>query len=220
MPRPQADFPDLTRPTRNSYLDPVTSPTNPTDDGRAPARSRMANFTNAILSGSATFIAIVALATGVYQAKLSRDQANAAVWPYLIQGHSGNGGYARIIQNVGVGPAKIRAFELRVDGHPMHSWQEMLDSLHLTLRQKEFRWTTVARGIVQPPGSTIDVIQITDSADARAMFAAAPRIDTWICYCSIYEQCWSATGADLEPKEVDKCVDDPARQFVIRAGKP
>jgi hypothetical protein len=55
---------------------------------------RLDDITNRIVSASATIIAIAALATAVYQAKLSRAQAKASVWPYLLQGNAGNNGYA------------------------------------------------------------------------------------------------------------------------------
>ena len=83
---------------------------------------RLDDITNRIVSASATIIAIAALGTAVYQAKLSRDQAAASVWPYLLQGNSGNDGYAAIVQNLGVGPAKIGAFEVTVDGKPTTNW--------------------------------------------------------------------------------------------------
>ena len=88
-------------------------------------KERIENITNRIVSGSATIIAIVALATAVYQARLSRDQAKASVWPYLVQGNSSNNGYSRIVQNVGLGPAMIRGFEVLVDGKPTRNWTDV-----------------------------------------------------------------------------------------------
>jgi hypothetical protein len=71
---------------------------------------RLDDITNRIVLASATIIAIAALGTAVYQATQSRDQAKTSVWPYLIQGNSGNNGYASIVQNLGVGPAVIKSF--------------------------------------------------------------------------------------------------------------
>lgn len=69
----------------------------------------LSDVTNRTMSASGTIIAMVALGTGLYQAKLSRDQAKAAVWPYLISGNSGENGYSRIVQN-GSGPqASVRS---------------------------------------------------------------------------------------------------------------
>src|SRR3954463_10135733 len=103
---------------------------------------RLSEVTDRIMSASATVIALVALATGLYQAKLSRDQAKAAVWPYLIAGNSGENGYSRIVQNVGLGPAIIGAFEVHVDSVPVHSWAEAAESLHVRLSFAGSRSTT------------------------------------------------------------------------------
>src|SRR3954469_4951475 len=113
---------------------------------------KLSEITDRIMSASATIIALVALCTGLYQAKLSRDQAKASVWPYLIAGNSGENGYSRIVQNVGLGPAIIGAFEVRVDGKPVHSWKEMADSLHVPIRFTGTRSTTFRRGLVVPVG--------------------------------------------------------------------
>src|SRR6478672_9088219 len=90
---------------------------------------RFADITNRIVSASATLIAVIALATGAYQAKLSRDQAHASVWPYLLMGNSGNNGYSFIVQNVGIGPALVKRFDVAVDGKAMQDWANVAKAL-------------------------------------------------------------------------------------------
>src|SRR5437763_16990366 len=90
---------------------------------------RVGELTNRILSASASIVAMAALATALYQAKVARDQARAAVWPYLLVGNAGDQGYSRIVQNVGLGPAIIGAFEVQVNGHPVTTWREAADSM-------------------------------------------------------------------------------------------
>lgn len=176
-------------------------------------REHISNLTNRIVSGSATIIAIVALATAVYQARLSRDQAKAAVWPYLIQGNSGNEGYSRIVQNVGLGPAIIRGFEVLVDDKPAKNWPEVARMLGIRPSFRGSSSTTLRAGMVAPTGSTIQLVHLPDSSDMRMMFGALGRLDTWVCYCSLYGDCWESRGRDVEPKRIKVCVDDPARRF-------
>jgi hypothetical protein len=39
------------------------------------------------------------------------------------------------------------------------------------------------------------------------------QLATWVCYCSLYGDCWE-TGVDgAEPRQVSQCVMDPAREF-------
>jgi len=185
-----------------------------TDTPSAP-RARIGALTNAIVSGSATLIAIVALATGIYQAKLSRDQADAAVWPYLVQGNSGNNGYARIIQNVGIGPARVGGFEVTVGGKVVHSWQEVADSLHVNLSWRGHVTTTMRAGLVIPPNTLTELLGLPDSNDVKLFRAALARttLETWMCYCSVYGKCWAGKSSDTEPAPVKSCHSDPARAF-------
>jgi hypothetical protein len=178
-------------------------------------RLNLSDITDRIMSASATLIAVVALATGVYQAKLSRDQAKAQVWPYLISGNSGEEGYSRVVQNVGLGPAIIGAFELHVDGHPVRSWKEMADSLHIPLSFRGSRTTTFRHGMVLPVASQdLHLIELPDSNDIRLIRSKAGHIQTVICYCSLYGDCWELRGTIDEPAKVKKCDNDPARAFV------
>jgi hypothetical protein len=170
-------------------------------------------ITDRIMSASATIIAVVALATGVYQAKLSRDQAKAAVWPYLIAGNSGENGYARIVQNVGLGPAIVGTFEVLVDSTPVHSWKEMADSLHVPLGFKGSRSTTFRNGLVVPVGANIHLLELPDSADIVRIRSRVGHLHTFICYCSLYNDCWALDSDIVTPTKVKACRDDPLRAF-------
>lgn len=175
---------------------------------------KLSEITDRIMSASATIIAMVALATGLYQAKLSRDQAKAAVWPYLISGNSGENGYARIIQNVGLGPAIIGSFEVHVDSIPMHSWKEVADSLHVPISFKGSRSTTVRHGLVVPvSANAIHLIELPDTADIRLIRSRVSRLRTFICYCSLYGDCWALASDIAVPDKVKSCTDDPVRAF-------
>ena len=174
---------------------------------------KLSEITDRIMSASATLIAVVALATGLYQAKLSRDQAKAAVWPYLISGNSGENGFARIVQNVGLGPAIIGSFEVHVDGTPMHSWKEVADSLHVPISFRGSRSTTFRRGLVVPVAANIHLIELPDSADIRMIRSQVSHLRTLICYCSLYGDCWALDSDITTPDKVKACTDDPVRAF-------
>lgn len=176
---------------------------------------RLENITARIVSGSATIIAIVALATAVYQARLSRDQAKASVWPYLIQGNAGNNGYSRIIQNVGLGPAIVQGFEVLVDDRPTKTWAEVAESLKIKPTWRGKRSTTFRAGLVVPTGAMVELIELPDSGDVRLFRGAIENhLQTWICYCSLYGDCWQNRSDDYKPTPIKACKDDPARRFV------
>jgi hypothetical protein len=179
----------------------------------SPTKSRLTGLTNDIVSAAATLIAVIALCTAVYQAKLMRDQSKAAVWPYLIQGSSGNNGFARIIQNVGLGPAVIRGFEVMVDGKPLRTWKEVAESLHIAPSWRGEKSTTFRAGLVLPTNTLTELIELPDTADVRLFRSGNDRVVTWVCYCSLFGDCWTARSDETEPKPTTACVDDPIRKF-------
>lgn len=178
------------------------------------AALRRGRISTDIVSLCATIVAVIALVTAIYQAKLMRDQAKAVVWPYLIQGNSGNGGYSRIIQNVGVGPAIIRAFEVRVDGKIVHTWSEAFDSLHIRPSRRGEVSTSFRAGLVVPTNTTIELIALPDSSDIRLVRSRVEHLDTWVCYCSLYGDCWGESATDTEPVPVKACAQKPERRFL------
>ncbi len=76
------------------------------------------------LSIAAGIGAICAVAVALYQAALAREQQRASAWPYLAQSNSYVVGlpYTRQVENQGVGPARVRSFEVLVDGRPVQTW--------------------------------------------------------------------------------------------------
>jgi hypothetical protein len=176
-------------------------------------RSHLEALTNRIISGSATIIAIIALATAIYQSKLMRDQAKVSVWPYLLVGNSGNNGYSRIVQNVGLGPAIIRSFQVTVNGKPVHSWKEAADSMHVQIGFKGSASTTFGQGIVVPTNALIDLLTLPDSSDVRAFRSHVSTLQTSVCYCSLYGDCWATSRDSYEPHLVRSCHPDPSLEF-------
>jgi len=66
-----------------------------------------------------------------------------------------------------------------------------------------------------PTSSTIDLLELPDSADMRAFRAAiGDRLKTWVCYCSLYGDCWESRSDAYQPSPVKVCRDDPARRFM------
>jgi hypothetical protein len=177
-------------------------------------KDRIESMTNRIVSASATIIAIIALATAVYQARMSRDQAKASVWPYLVQGNSGNNGYSRIVQNVGLGPALIRGFEVLVDGKPTRNWRDAATKLGISPTWRGSRSTTFRAGLVVPTGGFIELLNLPDTADGRMMRGVLDHLQTRVCFCSLYGDCWENRSGDYDPRRVEACTDDPARRFI------
>lgn len=175
-------------------------------------------LTNRLVSASASVVAVAALGTSLYEARLNREQQRASVWPYVTQGNSGlGGGFHRLVRNAGVGPALVRSFRIRVDDKPVRSWGEVVDALGVPATATTRRWTysSIGRGTVLTPGETLEILTISDSVGALEFFRRVDHMESVICYCSLYGECWSDSSEKDEPRAVDACpaAADSAGEF-------
>src|SRR5947209_11121565 len=95
----------------------------------APRKTGWPHF-DVIVSLSAIFISAVSLFVAIEHGKTERDLVAANVWPFpreiLSNGYDPKGSIAIGVSNGGVGPAKIRSFELFYRGQPVSSGLDLL----------------------------------------------------------------------------------------------
>ena len=167
------------------------------------------------LSLAAGVGAICAVAVSLYQTALAREQQRASAWPHLAQANSYVTGqpYVRQVENVGVGPARVRSFAVLVDGRPARSWGAAVRAL--TGRPDSgLVYSSLGRGSVLPPGAVRTVLRLPPGPQALGFWQAAQtRLETVICYCSIYDECWRADTREDEPVPVPACREDSTTAF-------
>ncbi len=170
-------------------------------------------LTDRMLSISATIVAVAALATSVYEARITREQQKNAVWPYLSHYGTDSAGHALRVQNVGLGPALIGWFRVRVDDRPVRTWGEALTALGPGYTGAGSTYSSLTDGSVITPTAVVNVLQLTDTGDVRRLRAAAARLVTATCYCSLYGECWESSSVLLRPAPVAECRADAALDF-------
>lgn len=176
-----------------------------------------------ILSGSAGVVALSALAVSVYQAKIAREQQKMSAWPYVTQGNAGSDSvYARLVQNVGLGPALVRSVRVTVDGRPARTWRGVMlaalaaDSAHLRALTAGSHLTTssVLPGMVLVAGSTTELLHLEGTfAPTLRRVLNDPRVRVRVCYCSVYGDCWLSDSEERVPAPLRACPDDGAAEF-------
>ena len=176
------------------------------------------------LSASAGVVALTALAVSIYQAWISRQQVRMSAWPYVTQGNTGGPtDWAWVVSNVGLGPALVRSMRLDVDGKPVGDWGEFgttmlkLDesALKERLRDHQVTTSTIQRGTVLLPGTTMELLRIRGGPFAGAMRGLLNdgRVSVRFCYCSLYQECWVNDSRAAEPVPVRECPAAPAEEF-------
>ena len=168
-----------------------------------------------VLSLCAGIAAITAVAVSLYQAALARQQLRASAWPYVTQGNSLTKGseYRRIVANQGVGPARVRSFVVLVDGKPVKKWNDAVRGLTGD-GEPALSYSSFGRGSVLPAGAE-KALLVLPWGDRAVKFwsEGQTRLRTVACFCSIYDECWSADSEEDEPTPVRSCPSDPKREF-------
>jgi hypothetical protein len=191
-----------------------TSP-NPRNDNAS--RVTASNLGSAL----ALSVSVFALALGAYQTRLMQSQARASVWPYLTIGYTYSNnvdkdGYILNVDNNGVGPARVETVVVRVDGKPMKHWDDVLAALGVPPPRPAMATTTLA-GDVIPPNlnreTTIQAIRVNDRDVAAKFKAAEQRLAIDICYCSVYDECWTAHWQQSRAESVERCEAQGLVQF-------
>ena len=174
-----------------------------------------ADAVDRLLSVCAGIAAVTAVAVSLYQSDLARRQLRASAWPYLAQSNSFQRGtsYTRVVRNDGVGPARVRDFQVRVDGRPVPTWSAAVRAL-TGGGDGGLVYSSFGRGTVVPAGATVTLLTLPAGDQALAFWSAAQtRLETIACYCSVYDECWRASSERAEPEPVRACAVDPAAAF-------
>ena len=158
----------------------------------------------------ALVVGFCALCTTAYTAYLQRNQAHSAVWPRVMFGTAGPDFHFEIL-NKGVGPAIIERVDIRVDGVPITTWQQGLRRV-LGQAPPSLRVSTLS-GTVLTPGETLSVLSFGDRSVRDRVEAARSRFSVQICYCSIYNQCWSFDDRDDQTRLVPACRKPDDKSF-------
>ena len=167
------------------------------------------------LSLAAGVGALCAVAVSLYQTALAREQQRASAWPYVAQSNSYVTGrpYERLVENEGIGPARVRSFRVLVDDRPVATWGAAVRAL-TDLPDSNVVYSSLGRGSVLPPGAGRTLLQLPPGPQARRFWSEAQtRLTTIVCYCSVYDECWEADSRRDEPTPVRACTDDPATRF-------
>lgn len=174
---------------------------------------RRGELTDRLLSGAAAIVAVAALGTAVYTAWITREQQKISIWPYVVQENSDSGAmYRRLVVNAGLGPALVRSFDVRVDGKPVHGWAAVFHAGGIDTVPRGVLTSSLGNGSVLRPGQELTILMIPDSAVGLRFHAhAVPHMETIVCYCSLYGDCWRADSRRPNPERTD-CASAARRE--------
>ncbi len=176
-------------------------------------------FWQTILSVAGVFTGAVALYAALNESQAVRQQTAASVWPYVQfmindTSKAGEASFMLSLDNVGVGPARMRSMQMTLNGEAVRDWQSLTNALLAEGAELgvEYGKSSVSRRVLGP-GESVVAFQTQHNELALkmqdAVYSGAAEIS--YCYCSIFDDCWmtsSTRPAGEEPIEpVDSCPD-------------
>ena len=175
---------------------------------------------------SPIFIALIALTFSLYEGcenreerRRSREQQRIATQPRMVLNYRyrfttpDESELEYIFMNVGLGPAEVKWFSVRVDGKEQKNWNEMFKALGLN-----YEAPFSVPGNFYPSAGGGTILKIGPGRIAVAFELKRHRIDMSACYCSVYQaiysdKCWIMDITASERKPVDTCLPAPKVKF-------
>ena len=175
-----------------------------------------------VLPISALFVSFVSIGIAWHHGRIMQElvhqnerlvEANSL--PYLQLG--GNNIDHRITLsavNEGVGPAKIMTAEMLVDRRPVGTLDELIDACCGKGDYSDL-YSSPLHGRMVRSGDSINFVDVRETPQNRVQVTAlnnarrSGRIETRLCYCSVFNDCWLAQSDDPTPNAVDRCVPVP-----------
>jgi hypothetical protein len=163
----------------------------------------------------AVVVSLASLYIAWQQTRVMQRQLAASVWPSLSYEssdyHDGGRNIMLTIHNGGVGPARIKSFEVSFAGTPVRSSAELLSACCGFREGGRSQWlASPVRGTILAANQDIHFLQgKPDAVDEEVwnrLDRARFKIDARICYCSVLDDCWAVGSSEQgEPAPVARC---------------
>jgi hypothetical protein len=178
---------------------------------------------DAIVSSAALFVSLISILIAWHHGETMRElvhqnerlvQANSLPHLLLFGSNAKEDGTlepALGVKNQGVGPAEIRSVEVLVDGKPVENLRQLLQACCGKHDYSGVSTSTLLATMLRPGDTTYYVrMPVTEAnrAGATAFDKArmTQRIVTRVCYCSVFDECWTRSSVESErPRAVKQC---------------
>jgi hypothetical protein len=189
----------------------------------APRRTGVRHF-DVITSIAAIFISAISLYVAIEHGRTERQLVAANVWPFLQQilSNDYDAGKDKAVaigfSNAGVGPAKVRSYEVFYRGKPTSSALDLLrkccglppDPAGVKKALPHGLYFGTADQTVLRPGEQYPVVmvyEVQSAPDVPDRFRSAlSQLSFRACYCSVLDQCWRSNLQSIRAEPVRECT--------------
>lgn len=193
---------------------------------RTIGRLDLRQWVELLLGGAALAVSALSLWVAIGTEQANRQMVAAASWPFLLVDsadvpENGQPVIAFTLINGGIGPAKLKTMEVSWRGKPYTGARPFLEAC---CGYKPFTGPADLVSVGRTPVTTGGVRNTVILAGERRTFVRFPlgadNVAIWrkldiarrelkfrACYCSVFDECWVSTLAELEPKRVKVCPE-------------
>jgi hypothetical protein len=172
-----------------------------------------------LLGVSAVAISFISLFLAVENGHAMQRLVQANSWPFVNIGVSngdpdGNYAFALVIQNKGIGPAKVETLEVFYRDKPMSDDDALVHAMlgpRPDLPPNAFVNSTVTGDVLSSKEELHFLAansKVLSAADMKSLSEGSQNIRFRFCYCSVFDECWLAdhtVHGRLPPKPVKSC---------------
>ena len=200
---------------------------SPDDTQATPAKKRR-GMLDIVIAVSAIFISAVSLFVAFENAKTQRDLVAANSWPFLREiisnDYDDKSDLAIGFTNGGVGPAKVKSFEVYYKGAAVSSGLDLLRKCcglragTADIRTQipgGFNYSMADETVLRPgePNAVLVIKRSQTAPEVPTRFADALASITFkACYCSVLDECWTSDLRNTRTTPVKKCAS-PSHKF-------
>ena len=180
-------------------------------------RSDVLSILAVVISLATLFVSLKETTIMKEQQKIMQSGAKATVWPYLYigpgsQSFNGETEVSISVINKGVGPAVINKVNFRIGEQSVKSIGELKNAAkkHFGSYAEMIHGTNFStyEGAVISPGEALTLIKLKiTSFEGIEDLLSSLGMEATLCYCSIYEDCWTINSVDLMSRK-EGCVFD------------
>jgi hypothetical protein len=193
---------------------------SPSDVSGKPTMSRIENrskIVDLMLAVAAVLISAVSLHVAIVANQVQEHILAASTWPSLQFGTSNLDEQLEpevrlVLENAGVGPARLRSVVVHYKGEPIGNQRELLERCCMATGDKSPTTTiTSSAGAVLKAGSMVNLLRLRKADNPESVWTALnverQHISLIACYCSVLENCWQfdSTRSVDEAQPVDTC---------------
>jgi hypothetical protein len=167
-----------------------------------------------LAAATAVVVSFASLYIAWRQNSLMERQLAASVWPAVEFANGNENDHKETVylglRNGGIGPARIRAFELSYEGKAVKTWWELLTAC---CGRKESDPGKVLSsqilGRILAAGQSFTFLSLERAENEelwKKLDQARFHLTGHVCYCSVLDQCWSLDINEVEPVPVTNCT--------------